>query len=77
MYETNHSLHRFSNYEVSVTFTNDDGIDVFQTGARFQQCLGCGQTELRNNNRDVIQAFLTEKRKHPQSSGNQSLIDLP
>lgn len=76
MSEKKHSSLRFSNYEESVAFSNEDGIDVFQTGSRFQQCLGCGQSELRNNNKDVVQAFLPEKRKHPQSSNNFFFMDL-
>lgn len=76
MHEHKHSSHRFSNYEENVAFPNEDGIEVFLTGARFQQCLFCTETELQAEIKEIIEAALSEKRKHPQSLKDQFYIDL-
>lgn len=77
MHELKHSSHRFSNYEVNVAFPSEDGIDVFLTGARFQQCLWCGESELPMETKEIIESSLAEKRKHPQSIKDFSFMDFP
>ena len=77
MSENKHCSHRFSVYEVSVSFTNEDGIDVFLAGTRFLESMRGGQLDIQNNDRDVFQSSLIDKRKHPQSIRVPSLIDLP
>ncbi|MGJ7921533.1 hypothetical protein [Neobacillus sp. LXY-4] len=77
MHEHKHSSHRFSNYEVNVEFPNEDGIDVFLTGARFQHCLSCTESDLHVEAKEIIGAYLSEKRKHPQSLKDFSFMDFP
>lgn len=77
MHELKHSSHRFSNYEENVHFLNEDGIDVFLTGARFQHCLSCTELEFQLETKEMIESALSEKRKHPQSFHDFSFLDLP
>ena len=76
MGEYKHCSNRFSVY-VSVSFPNEDGVNVFLAGTRFLEFMRIGQIDIQNNNREVIQASLFEKRKHPQALMSSSLIDLP
>jgi hypothetical protein len=76
MHEHKHSSHRFSNYEENAAFPNEDGIEVFQTGARFQHCLYCNETEIQAEVKGLIESALFEKRKHPQSLKDQFFVDF-
>jgi hypothetical protein len=77
MSECKHCSHRFLVYDISISFQNQDGVDVFLAGTRFIDNTVGGQLDIQNHNRDVIQTALIEKRKHPQSLLMPSLIDLP
>ncbi|WP_318508891.1 hypothetical protein [Bacillus sp. T3] len=76
MHELKHSSHRFSTYEENVLFLNEDGIDVFLTGARFQHCLSCADLDLQVENKEIIESALSEKRRHPQSFNDFSYMDF-
>jgi hypothetical protein len=76
MHEHKHSSHRFSNYEMSAAFPNEDGIDVFLAGARFQHCLASAESDIQMELKESIEASLIEKRKHPQSLKDLSFRDL-
>ncbi|MDF2903934.1 MAG: hypothetical protein K0S25_1572, partial [Bacillus sp. (in: firmicutes)] len=47
------------------------------TGARFQQSLWCGESELPMEMKEIIESSLAEKRKHPQSIKDFSFMDFP
>lgn len=77
MHELRHSSHRFSNNEENIAFLNEDGIDVFLSGERFQHCLLTGETKLQIETMEIVGMTLHEKRMHPQSRSDLSFIDLP
>ncbi len=76
MQEFRHGSHRFSNYGENIAFTNEDGIDGFRTGTRFQQALCGGELELPLETKEIIGSYLMDKHRNPQSLHDFHVIDL-
>ena len=64
MSESKNCHHRFSLREENVGFTLNDGVDVFNAGARFQKCITCGHMEFPVDSGDMIETTQIEKRNN-------------
>lgn len=64
MSESKTCHHRFSMHEEGVGFTNNDGVDIFNAGSRFQKSITCGHIELPVEHNDMIEANQIEKRNN-------------
>ena len=67
MRESKNCHHRFSIHGEDLGFLNDDGINVFVAGARFQKTISCGHMEFPVENNEVIVSSLIESRSRSQT----------
>jgi len=64
MSESKTCHHRFSLHEESVGFTNNDGVNKFNAGSRFQKAITCGHFELPVEHNEMIEVNQSEKRNN-------------
>lgn len=64
MRESKNCYHRFSLHDENVGFKTNDGVDVFISGARFQNCITSGHMELPVEQNEMVEASQIEKRNN-------------
>ncbi|WP_147534866.1 hypothetical protein [Bacillus marasmi] len=77
MHEPRQSSHRFSIFEENLACLNEDGIDVFLTGERFQHYLSIAESKLQTESMEIVGMKFNEKRMNPQSMNDMTFFDLP
>lgn len=70
MRESKNCHHHFSFHEENVGFTTNDGVDLFNSGSRFQKTITCGHIELPVDHNEMIEASQIEKRNNIFSPKN-------